>query len=151
MLFSPRMSAYSQNWEREYAEEIGNEQSLIRKKTVRNETSKGWLWVKASPETTPRLVQFVHHCMSQGCAQGHKQVLCIGGSTSTGALQNSCNEMRGDIQERGKERSRDRRKEMERETTDLYMWTLHTVDDHTSSGRKQQMTKNWEKDEPMNG
>lgn len=59
--------------------------------------------------------------MSQGCAQGHKQVLCIGGSTSIGALQNSCNEMRGDIQERGKERSKERRKEMERETTDLYM------------------------------
>ena len=59
--------------------------------------------------------------MPQGCAQGHRQVLCVGGGASINALQNSCNEMRGDMHERGKETSGERKNEMERETTDLYV------------------------------
>lgn len=38
----------------------------IRGKTGGNDASKGWLWVIASPGTTPRLVQFVHHPFVSG-------------------------------------------------------------------------------------
>lgn len=65
----------------------------------------------ASPRTTPRLVQFMHHHMSQGCAQGHEEVLCIGGGTSANSLQKSCNEMRGEIREGGKERRKDQERQ----------------------------------------
>lgn len=65
----------------------------------------------ASPGTTPRLVQFMHHPMSQGCAQGHKEGLRVDGGTSVNALQKSCNEMRGEIQEGGKERRKDQERQ----------------------------------------
>ena len=38
----------------------------IREKTGGNDASKGWLWVTASPGTTPRLVQLMHHPFVSG-------------------------------------------------------------------------------------
>lgn len=80
---------FPRNQRREYAEEEGNKQSLIPSERKQEEMMPP----RADSESRRLLGLLLGWCslcithLSQGCAQGHEEVLLIDGGTSISALQ----------------------------------------------------------------
>lgn len=88
------------------------ELNAIREKTGGNDASKDWLWVTASPGTTPRLVQFLHHPFVSGlCPRAQASFAYWWRHFYQCSAKKSCNEMRAETQKGGKERGRDQERQ----------------------------------------